>query len=149
MIELKYTGHEQNLVEETVKLIRAYHMETQCVIVSMNMEILQKVKELEPELKTAYVTALLLTDNYDLKNIDGYSVETTNLSYAMVAQAHLQGKKVYAWTANSKRTITAIINSLADGIVTDNPELARYYLDDNGEVSLISSLVDFFSPVRQ
>ncbi len=149
MIELKYTGHEQNLVEETVKLIRTYHMETQCVIVSMNMEILQKVKELEPELKTAYVTALLLTDNYDLKNIDGYSVETTNLSYAMVAQAHLQGKKVYAWTANSKRTITAIINSLADGIVTDNPELARYYLDDNGEVSLISSLVDFFYPVRQ
>lgn len=147
MIELKYTGHEQQLVEKTIELIEKYHMEAQCTIVSMNMDILQKVKELAPNLKTAYVTALLLTDNYDLKNIDGYSVETTNISYTMVAQAHLQGKKVYAWTANSERTINAILSSQADGIVTDNPQLARYYLEDDGELSLVNILVNLFYPV--
>lgn len=147
MIELKYTGHEKDLVPKTLEIIRRCHMEDQCMIVSMNMDILQEVKRLAPTLKTAYVTAILLTDNYDLKNIDSYSVETTNLSYAMVAQAHMQKKRVYAWTANTERTIRQILGSQADGLITDNVLLARYYLEDKGEFSLTSILVNFFYPI--
>ena len=147
MIELKYTGHETDLVARTLELIRSTHMEDQCMIVSMNMDILQQVKAKAPGMKTAYVTALLLTDDYDLKSIDCYSVETTNLSYAMVAQAHIQQKRVYAWTANSERTIKQILKSQADGLITDNAPLARYYLEDKGEFSLTSLLVNFFYPI--
>lgn len=147
MIELKYTGHETDLVERTLALIRSTHMEDQCMIVSMNMDILQQVKAKAPGIKTAYVTALLLTDDYDLKSIDCYSVETTNLSYAMVAQAHMQQKRVYAWTANSERTIKQILKSQADGLITDNALLARYYLEDKGEFSLTSLLVNLFYPI--
>lgn len=147
MIELKYTGHETDLVARTLELIRSFHMEDQCMIVSMSMDILQQVKIQAPGMKTAYVTALLLTNNYDLKNIDCYSVETTNLSFAKVAQAHMQQKRVYAWTANSDRTIKQILRSQADGLITDNAPLARYYLEYKGEFSLTSLLVNLFYPI--
>ncbi len=123
MIELKYTGRETKLVEKTVSLIQKYGMEDSCVIASMNLDILKQVKELAYGINTVYISTLLLTDNYDMAYIDGYSVETTFLSLGMTAQAHFQNKKIYAWTANSEKTIKKAILYQADGIITDNPPL--------------------------
>ena len=57
---------------------------------------------------------------------DSYSIETTSLSAGLVGQAHYQNKQVYAWTANSERSIQKILRSRADGLVTDNIPLAKY-----------------------
>ena len=142
MIELKSTGHEHGLVEKTVEQIRAAHMEQECIIASMDLELLEKSKELAPEIRTVYITALLYSDLYDLSYVDGYSVETTSLTSIMLLQAHIEGKKVYAWTANRENNIEKILRMGADGLVTDNPELARYYQNTEGENLLLQSLTD-------
>ncbi|MDO4276508.1 MAG: glycerophosphodiester phosphodiesterase family protein [Eubacteriales bacterium] len=133
MIELKATGYEKNLVEDTLALIEKYDMEKQCNIASLDFELLKQVKELKPDIQVTYITVLLVSEQYSLKNIDCYSIETTFLTRELVYQAHAQGKKVYGWTASNDENIKKILNCEADGIVTDNPLLVRYNLDKLGD----------------
>ena len=141
MIELKYTGHEENLEKEAVELIKKYHMENQCSIASMSLDILKSTKELLPEIKTVYITTVLLTDNFDVEYVDAYSVETTFLSPLLSAEARLSNKEIYAWTANSKNTINKVLSCHVDGIVTDNTMLAKECLKN--ENKLLVLLTDF------
>lgn len=142
MVELKATGHDENLVRDTIACIRQHKMEDQCILASMNLELLKQVKQLAPELKTVYISAVLLTDDYQSEFVDGYSVETTTLSLEMVVNAHWQNKEVYAWTANSRETIEKILYCRADGLITDFPALATYYL--GAEDPLLDFLLDAF-----
>ena len=148
MIELKSTGHETDLVEQTLDLIKRNGMERQCVVASMEMDLLERVKALDPEMETVYISMLLLTDQYDLKDIDAYSVETGSLSVGMVYQAHFQGKKVYAWTANTESSIDSILYNDADGVVTDNVPLAWSRIQESGKNRPLDELTDFFFPLK-
>lgn len=148
MIELKPTGYEQNMVEGVLALIEKNEMQKQCMIASMSLELLQRVKELAPEMQTVYISVLLLSERYDLEHLDAYSVETTALTRSLVVQAHSQGKQVYAWTANSEKTMQKILNCQADGLVTDNSALAFYYLDTLGKNLILESAIDLFFPEK-
>ena len=142
MIELKSTGHETDLERSTVDLIEKYGMEKQCVIASMNMDILRKVKEYNKSIETVYITTLLLTDDYNIKYIDGYSIETTFLSSEMVSRAHFTDKKVYTWTANSEETIKKIILCGADGVITDSPAMVYSFIESKD--STLDFWIDLF-----
>ena len=148
MIELKSTGREQGLEEQTLSLINKYGMQDQCMIASMDMEILKRVKSLEPDMQTVYISVLLLTQGQALKEIDAYSVETTSLSAELVYQAHLQGKQVYAWTAYSERSINKILRCHTDGLVTDNVLLAQYYIEEKQADLFLREFTNwFFGPL--
>lgn len=149
MIELKSTGRERTLVAETLACIRARGMEGDCVIASMDMALLRQVKDLAPGMKTVLISVLLLSETYDLKEIDAYSVETASLTAGLVVQAHLQGKQVYGWTANSEENMDKLLRCGADGLVTDNPQLARYCISAAGEDSLRDELTDWFFPLQE
>lgn len=144
MIELKSTGHEENLEEKTIDLIRQHGMENQCSIASMDQNILKRSKEIAPEIKTVYITTLLFADLYNISYIDSYSVETTFLTRGLIAQAHYENKKVYVWTANKEKNILKIIDYKADGLITDNPELARYYINNFDKNFLLEFLSQLF-----
>ncbi|WP_130861864.1 glycerophosphodiester phosphodiesterase family protein [Bacilliculturomica massiliensis] len=146
MVELKSTGHERELVASTVRQIRKAGMEDQCSVASMSMELLRESKQLAPEIATVYITAVLSDQFSDIPYIDAYSVETSSLTAGMAVQAHAKGKKLYAWTANRKSGIEKILRLGADGLVTDNPELARYYLDHIGEDLLLETLTELLYP---
>ena len=75
MIELKYTGQEQELEENVLALLQEYDMMDECIIGSMNRGILQRVKELEPDISTVYIAHDLGEDDYDLDYADSYSIE--------------------------------------------------------------------------
>ena len=146
MIELKLTGHEDSteLVNQTLNLIREYDMSHQCSIASMNLDILKRVKELDSRFETVYITPLLFSGQYDEDFIDSYSVETTSVTREMVFTAHFQGKKVYGWTANTEASIEKNMRCHVDGLVTDNPELASFYLEEHGEDLLLNSFIEIY-----
>lgn len=146
MIELKTTGHETGLAENVLQLIRKYNMQSQCILASMDLDILRTVKELEPGMETAYISAILITSQYDLSFVDGYSVETISLSPEMALQAHFQGKKIYGWTANSSRSIKKILKCGVDGLITDNPLYAAFYMEKYGENLLVNDIAELFYP---
>ena len=72
----------------------------------------------ESRIGTVYISALLLTDQYNLKDIDAYSLEVSSLNAELViCGPTCKGKKVYAWTADTEKSIDAILYIQADGIV--------------------------------
>lgn len=143
MIELKGTGHEKSLVQDAVALIEKYNMEGQCNIASLDIDLLKQAKMWNPEIKSTYITVLLVSETYDLEQIDQYSIETTFLTRDIVYQAHDQGKAVFGWTASNDDNIKKVIRSEADGIVTDNPMLVRYHLDTMEENILKEAVIGF------
>ena len=131
MIELKYSGQEQELEENVLALLQEYDMVDECIIGSMNRGILQRVKELEPDISTVYIAHDLGEDDYDLDYADSYSIEGKNLTADMVEAIHYEGKSVYGWTANTSGAMRQIVDSGADGIVTDDVRLLQAFLREN------------------
>ncbi len=127
MIELKENGHGQGLAEKTVKLIREYGFEDQCVIASMDLELLAEVKELDGKLTTAYIAPVVYGDYYDLEQADIFSVEATFVNHDMINSLHRHQKQVFVWTVNRGGEFKRLLSMDIDGIVTDNPDLAFYY----------------------
>lgn len=128
MIELKYTGQEQELEENVLAMLRGYDMEDECIIGSMNKGILQRVKELQPDISTVFIAHDLEEEDYDLDYADSYSIEGKNLTAAMVDAIHYRGKSVYGWTANTSGSMLRIVNCGADGVITDDVRLLQTFL---------------------
>ena len=103
----------------------------ECIIGSMNKGILQRVKELEPDICTVYIAHVLGEVDYDLEYADSYSIEGKNLTTGMVETIHYEGKSVYGWTANTSGAMRQIVNSGADGVVTDDVRLLQTFLREN------------------
>lgn len=131
MIELKYTGQEEQLEESVLALLQKYDMVDECIIGSMNKGILQKVKELDPAVNTVLIAHHLDEEDYDLDYADSYSIEGKNLDADMVDRIHYAGKSVYGWTANSSASMSRIVNSGADGVVTDDVRLLQTFLREH------------------
>ena len=144
MIELKLTGHEDNLVPEVMKLIQKYDMTDQCNIGSLNLDILKEVKDIQPKMETVYITPLIFSGQYDINFVDAFSVETTSITREMVSIMHLQGKKAYGWTANSEETINKNLQCQVNGIVTDNPELVQYYTMQTWDSLVLNGILEMF-----
>lgn len=127
MIEIKKNGHEHNIEEETINLIKKYDFEDQCVIASMDLNILHKVKELDKNIKTVYITAIAYGDYNGMDDVDMFSIESTFVNRSVISEIHDENKKVFAWTVNEDASIRKLLSLHIDGIVTDNPELVKYY----------------------
>ena len=124
-IELKPTDNGIALAKNTVRLIEKYNMVNDCVITSFSESALKAVKTYNQEIKVGYILSAAYGDFYDMKNVDFFSVNAAFLSKRTIDAIHNSGKRVYAWTVNNKESIKNLTNKGVDGIITDNPVLAR------------------------
>ena len=151
MIELKSNGHEVNLLEDVISLIKKYNFEDQCVIASMDLEILRKSKELDNNIKTVYISAVAYGNYYDIDYVDMFSIESTFVNKEVVDRIHKVNKKIFVWTINQDKTIKKVLSLQVDGIVTDNPELAKFYRDLGNKDFFIYDLMNtlFFNNTEE
>lgn len=124
MIEVKHTGHENGVERNLILLLDKMGMEEQCVVGSMDLDILKTVSELNPRLETVYIAHVLEEEAYALPYVDSYSVEARNLTQEMVERLHGQGKTVYGWTVNTRQGMRLLASCGADGLITDDVALA-------------------------
>ncbi|WP_019241018.1 MULTISPECIES: glycerophosphoryl diester phosphodiesterase membrane domain-containing protein [Bacillus] len=141
MIELKSSGHERDLVARTLKIIEKYDFKDQCIIASMNREILKQVKKQNPDIETALISAIAYGDFKSLKSADNYSIETTFISKAMIAKLESLGKPVYVWTVNEEEEMRKVVEKPIKGVITDNPYLAQYVLENEHPYLLLNEIV--------
>ena len=59
----------------------------------------------------------------------------------MIKRAHKQGMKVYVWTINDPIQMSVMISRGVDGIITDEPALARQVMELRKQLSPFGSLV--------
>ena len=127
-IELKNIGNDSSLPEQVAALVREYGMEDQCVITSVKLGYLERVKEMAPELRTGYILAAAYGTYYDNEYIDFISIRSSFVGRKLVEAAHEKGKAVHVWTVNSKTEIEQMKLLGVDNIITDYPVRAREIL---------------------
>lgn len=124
-IELKPAGNGDELAKKTAALIEKYNMTADCVVTSFSKSALLAVKSYNENVKVGYILSAAYGDFYDMSNIDFFSVNAAYLSKRTIDAIHNSGKQVYAWTVNNKDSIKNLTNKGVDGVITDNPVLAR------------------------
>ena len=137
-IEIK--GATPTLEQETVRIIQENDFGDQCILTSLRYDALEKVKALDPTLKTGYIMAMGVGNYYDLAAADIFSVESTFVTVDMVNALHLRGKQVHAWTidepANAKRMIALGV----DNLITGEPEMVHEVIQKSGQRGWFSYL---------
>ena len=62
-------------------------------------------------------------------------------SRGFVKRAHEAGKQVFVWTINDPVSMSRMMSFGVDGIITDEPEMARQVLADRTELSSVERLL--------
>ena len=91
---------------------------------SLNSKVINELEEKSPDLETGYVIPLQF-GNFSNTKVDFFVIEDFSYRDRLVDQAKKQNKKVFVWTINDSALITKYLQSPADGIITDEPELVK------------------------
>ena len=124
-IEIKYNGHNSQIVRKVVKIIEDLDFVDSCVVTSMNYKFLEQVKELNPDIATGYTMSMIYGNLSRLTAADFFSVKYSYLNREFVKRAHALGKEVCAWTLNYQGDMQRMVDCGVDNIITDDPELVR------------------------
>lgn len=123
-VEIKDCACRASLCTNALALIRRYHMESLCSIASQNYGVLCRVKRLDPDFSTIYITDDPVQAS-SLSCADEISAPYSSLTAAAVARIHRRGKRVHVWTVDTPEEIRGAAALRADNIITDNPGLAQ------------------------
>ena len=108
----------------------------------MKYECIKRVKEIDPNIKTVYVTAVAYGNIASLDAADIVSIEASFITGKLVNGLHERGKQIYAWTVNDEEKIQMMIDLGVDNIITDNPVMARELIYSK---SLNENIVEFIT----
>ena len=127
VIELKYYGHDQRLEERVADIVERTGMQDQIVAMSLNHDIVRKMKKLRPNWTVGLLTATAI-GNVPAMEGDFLAVSTGMATPSFVRAAHSAGKDVFVWTVNDPMTMALMVTRGADGLITDEPAVARRVL---------------------
>ncbi|CAB1082320.1 Glycerophosphoryl diester phosphodiesterase (EC [Olavius algarvensis Delta 1 endosymbiont] len=133
-IELKFNGHERRLVESVVEIIRNHEFGSQCVITSLNYDGLQKVKNLNPDLKTGFIIAESIGNMFRV-GADFLSLAAGIVNPDVIGAARKRNMKIHVWTVNRPARMSHFINLGADNIITDYPVRLAAVIDARDALS--------------
>lgn len=124
VIELKpHGGEPSNYVDILIEEIKKLKLENY-KFMSLNSKVMEELETKAPNLETGYVIPLQF-GNFHKSNVDFFVIEDFSYRDRLVEQARKQNKKVFVWTINDPALITKYLQSPADGIITDEPELVK------------------------
>ena len=124
VIELKpHGGEPSNYVDILIEEIKKLKLENY-KFMPLNSKVMEELETKAPNLETGYVIPLQF-GNFHQSNVDFFVIEDFSYRDRLVEQAKKQNKKVFVWTINDPALITKYLQSPADGIITDEPELVK------------------------
>ena len=124
VIELKPHGAEPpNYIDILIDEVKRLKLENY-KFMSLNSKVMEELETKVPNLETGYVIPLQF-GNFHHSNIDFFVIEDFSYRDRLVEQARKENKQVFVWTINNLALITKYLQSPADGIITDEPELVK------------------------
>ena len=136
-VEIKPYYEDRLLVENTIKLVKKYHLEDRVVLTSSKYNVLEEIKEIDNKIATGYIMSFAYGDILKLDKADNFSIEASSINKELVKNLHNSGKEVYAWTVNSKDSINKMLDLNVDNIITDDVDLARKLLFESKSSNLV------------
>ncbi len=140
VIELKYYGHDQMLEQRVVDIVEATGMVNQTAIMSLRYDAIEKVRVLRPDWQIGLLSVRAI-GNLARLDTDFLAVEKAMASSGFIRRVHRAGKKVFVWTINDPVTMSRMMSLGVDGIITDEPELARRVLQQRKEMNIAERLL--------
>ena len=140
VIELKYYGHDEQLEQRVVDLVEEMDMVNETAIMSLKYDAIKKVRALRPEWTIGLLSATAIGDLTQL-DADFLAVAMGMASSGFVRRAHEEGRKVFVWTVNDPVSMSRMMSLGVDGIITDEPAMARQVLADRAEMSSAERLL--------
>ena len=139
-IELKYYGHDDDLEGKVIELVERHGMADQVVVMSLKYDKVQKAKAKRPDWTYGLLTTVQLGDisNFD---VDFLGVSAAGASRGFVRHAKSKGFDVYVWTVNDPIQMSSMISRGVDGIITDDPALAKRTLEFRASLNPIQRLL--------
>ncbi|MFS0862539.1 glycerophosphodiester phosphodiesterase [Fredinandcohnia sp. 179-A 10B2 NHS] len=150
IIEIKDDNPPERMKEVAEKLwllIEEYNKEEQVIVASFDQAIIDTFQEFSKG-KTPVaagrqeVTKFVVFHKFFLRNlyqpqVDFLHIPTSDSGFDLADQtvlkgAHRRGVDIHYWTINDKETMQQLIESGADGIMTDRPDLMIEVLEDLG-----------------
>ena len=124
VIELKPHGAEpSNYIDILIGEIKRLKLENY-KFMSLNSKVMEELETKVPNLETGYVIPLQF-GNFHHSNVDFFVIEDFSYRDRLAEQARKENKQVFVWTINNSALITKYLQSPADGIITDEPELVK------------------------
>jgi len=124
VVELKSYGHDQHLEERVAAIVEAAGMADDCIYMSLDHAMIQRMKRLRPTWRCGVLVAKAVGDLTSL-DADFLAVERKIATARFIRRAHRAGQDVYAWTVNDPAWMLAAMSHGVDGLITDKPDLAR------------------------
>ena len=124
VIELKPHGAEpSNYIDILIDEVKRLKLENY-KFMSLSSKVMEELETKLPTLETGYVIPLQF-GNFHHSNIDFFVIEDFSYRDRLVEQARKENKQVFVWTINDPALITKYLQSPADAIITDEPELVK------------------------
>jgi glycerophosphoryl diester phosphodiesterase len=134
-IELKnYSSPFDDLAEKVAQLVKRHNLENQVFFSSFNPFALRAAKRQLPNVPTGFLTLKGLSRSWieslveNIAPFDAIHPHLSDISPQTVHRAKQNGKKLFTYTVNTPQEIVAITNLGVNGIITDDPLLAREVL---------------------
>jgi glycerophosphoryl diester phosphodiesterase len=134
IVELKSYGHDKQLEERIAAVVEGAGMERACVFMSLDRDMVRKMKALRPSWRVGLLVAKAIGDLTELK-ADFLAVEARMASRSFVRRAHNAGQDVYIWTVNDPAWMFVGLSRGVDGLITDKPDVARAVIERRAQMS--------------
>ncbi len=140
VIELKYYGHDQQLEQRVVDIVEQEDMVADTAIMSLKLEGVQKVRKLRPDWLVGLLSAQVL-GNMGKLDVDFLAVNMGMAKPTFIRANQKAGKQVFVWTVNDKMAMFRMMSLGVDGIITDEPALARRVIAERAELNAVERLL--------
>ncbi len=140
VIELKYYGHDLRLEQRVVDIVEQAAMADDVVVMSLKLEGITKLQALRPHWTAGLLAATAVGDLSRL-DVNFLAVNQNMASPAFIRRAHAAGKRVVVWTINDAMSLSRWMSMGVDGVITDEPALARSILAQRAELGSAERLL--------
>ncbi len=140
VIELKYYGHDQQLEQRVVDIVEQAGMVNDVAIMSLQYDGIRKIRDLRPEWVIGLLSAKAIGNLASL-DVDFLAVNMGMAKPGFIRRAQLAGKQVFVWTLNDPVSLSRMMSLGVDGVITDEPEMAREVLAERSGLSSVERLL--------
>ncbi|MEH6584398.1 MAG: glycerophosphodiester phosphodiesterase [Halioglobus sp.] len=151
MIELKYYGHDQQLEQRVVDVVESAGMADQVVVMSLKLAGVQKLQALRPDWTVGLLAATAMGDLSKV-DVDFLALSGRMVTSRFIRRVQHSGKRILVWTVNDAPSMSRWMSMGVDGVITDEPALARKVLGERegmttAERLLVSAALFLGKPV--
>jgi len=126
-IELKNFLPYPELEEKVLKLVDEFGVRDQVIISSFNHYSLQKLKKLQPEIKTGALMAAKIINPSDYafkRGFDALHLHFLTADQEVIDKTHFMGMQLNVYTVNFSESVEDLLEKGVDMIMTDDVEMA-------------------------